>query len=100
MTKKQRRPPLPEMTATKNYQKKNTIVHVDSQPERLLAALQDGPVATPHAIYEMHIVHPACAIHRLRLQGFEIRTVLRPTEFPDGNSAWAAEYQLIETKEG
>lgn len=96
MTQKQRRPPLPEMTAAQqNTRKNNTIVKPDSQPEKLLAALQSGPVTTTEAIYEMYIPHPAGAVHRLRLQGHDVQTVLRPAEFPDGEIRWAAEYLLV-----
>lgn len=80
--------------------KYNTIDSADSQPERLLAALQYGPVTTTAAIYGMHIPHPACAVHRLRLQGHNISTELRPTDFPDGAPRWCAEYRLVGAMEG
>lgn len=96
MTPKQRRPPLPEMAATQqNIQKNNTIARRDSQPQRLLAALQAGPVTMVNAVYGMTIPHPASCVHRLRLQGYTIRTELLPVEFPDGRWAWAAEYHLL-----
>lgn len=96
MTQKQKRPPLPEMAATQqNIQKNNTIARQDSQPQRLLAALQAGPVTMVNAVYGMTIPHPASCVHRLRLQGYIIRTELLPVEFPDGRWVWAAEYHLL-----
>ena len=76
-------------------QRNNIIIHPDSQPQRLLAALQAGPVTMVNAVYGMTIPHPASCVHRLRLQGYTIRTELLPVEFPDGRWVWAAEYHLL-----
>lgn len=78
-----------------NTRKKNRIIQQDSQSQILLAALQNGPVGTPAAIYGMEILHPSSALHLLRLQGHNLETVLRPVVLPDGRETWCAEYHLL-----
>lgn len=65
------------------------------QQQRLLAALQEGPITTVQAREQYDVMHPAGRIKELRSRGFNILTCWRIVETIPGVKHRVARYVLV-----